>query len=850
MQNVKEKLTFFCDHCDFVSTSKAHLKKHSISHSTDLQTCGECSQQYASAKGLAQHMGKSHKAEKKECDEKEEIDPNDQVSSISVEQEQDGGNHKKKKGSKKSKKGQSIKNNKQELISQEDGGLSVIKSSRPIHKARKISVFDFWSDGDDELKLMWLEEMGRGITRTTSHEPPCHCRECQPCPHACCENMAVRTGLCCDPTTLGRCLQPYQTECYAPCCHPSVQLRDDYRWVGGELSKVERVKLLNPLEGESQLGNEVLEEYKQVNNIDNNQNNEESAPEEESTGQESFTDESYVPQIYSDQLISKYLDAKLGKVVPKSDFPMRNEFFKIYKDSSLPRGCRIVHKKTLESSRIEFSYRSKCGKFFDTRAGLLSFVANSESSKLDKNANTDLETSSKMFAEGLYQVVKHREGVKKDMMKCVQSYLREDEYAPLENDEPPKFNEKTRPIVLSEADSHDNIRQVRNKSAKINDGNSKMSRSHMNDKIVSQSHHSRTDVYPNLPNPYYEKKSQFLSKVKSKGVVKTVFCEECKETLSLGDNITKHIVVTHPGIEMRSCKICRNRLMNTKSFIKHNKEFHAEEGSTNEGVDVKGILHHNSSNSTVAETSASISSPDQVLSEIGSNIVSVSGNAATTSSVVSNDTFETLDEIENFVKSSARSPHPSKTTISKSNGKSTTPGKKKLPVMSSLHFSNSTPSPIRVSNQKTKKGLVHEGKQVKRARSLDVGLTSSTKKRLRKSLAESLADSEVPLKDTDPEHPTSSVNLRKKGRKNSKKTPMDNLIKSSKYKFILDTTRTINDIVEGEVLVTQSAKPECYFRIGSKHQLAINSLRKIGRDLKVKKPQQRIQSQKNPIHMS
>ena len=125
---------------------------------------------------------------------------------------------------------------------------------------------------------------------------------------------------------------------------------------------------------------------------------------------------------------------------------------------------------------------------------------------------------------------------------------------------------------------------------------------------------------------------------------------------------------------------------------------------------------------------------------------------------------------------------------------------------------------------------------MKRAKSLD-NVVTSTKKRLRKSLAESLADSEVPLKDTDPEHPTSSVNLRQKGRGNAKKTPIDNLIKSTKYKFILDTTRTINDVVEGEVLITQSAKPECYFRIGCKRQFAINSLRKVGKDLKGKKPQ-------------
>ena len=152
--------------------------------------------------------------------------------------------------------------------------------------------------------------------------------------------------------------------------------------------------------------------------------------------------------------------------------------------------------------------------------------------------------------------------------------------------------------------------------------------------------------------------------------------------------------------------------------------------------------------------------------------------------------------------------------------------------MPSLPVSISSPSPIRLSNQNSKKGLVKEGKQAKRTRSLDIGVIPSTKKRLRQSFAESLADAEVPLKDTDPEHPTSSFNLRKKGRKKAKKTPMDNLIKSTKNKYVLDTNRTINDVVGGEVLITQSVKQECYFRIGGNtSQLTSNSFpRKVGKD--------------------
>ena len=118
----------------------------------------------------------------------------------------------------------------------------------PVHQVAKASPLDFWSHGEDDFKLLWLEEMV-----STSCSPGCHCRVCQPCTKPCCENSAVRTGRCCDPSTLGSCLQPYQAQCFAPCCHHSVQLRDNFRWVGGNLVEgVGRLDLVNPLEEDVQ----------------------------------------------------------------------------------------------------------------------------------------------------------------------------------------------------------------------------------------------------------------------------------------------------------------------------------------------------------------------------------------------------------------------------------------------------------------------------------------------------------------------------------------------------------------------------------------------------------------------
>ena len=58
---MKDKAIFPCDSCEHVSNSKASMKKHSISHSKDLQTCSECDQQFATSKGLLLHKARLHK---------------------------------------------------------------------------------------------------------------------------------------------------------------------------------------------------------------------------------------------------------------------------------------------------------------------------------------------------------------------------------------------------------------------------------------------------------------------------------------------------------------------------------------------------------------------------------------------------------------------------------------------------------------------------------------------------------------------------------------------------------------------------------------------------------------------
>ena len=81
-------------------------------------------------------------------------------------------------------------------------------SLKPKPKARRTQ-----NDADDAVS-------DKTDSRQTSSLPPapaprmfsipCHCPECLPCTEECCDNPAVRSGACCDPETLGHCLQPFQ----------------------------------------------------------------------------------------------------------------------------------------------------------------------------------------------------------------------------------------------------------------------------------------------------------------------------------------------------------------------------------------------------------------------------------------------------------------------------------------------------------------------------------------------------------------------------------------------------------------------------------------------------------------
>ena len=169
--------------------------------------------------------------------------------------------------------------------------------------------------------------------------------------------------------------------------------------------------LVNPFEKECDFGNEVLKVALQMKDEEFVDNTMIDMINEDASECSKYPGEDYVPQAFTNQVIAKYLDAKLGKAIPKIN--VDKSYFKFYKDSTLSVGCRIVHKKIEGSGNFEVYFRSKCGRFFDSRSELNSFVVNcEEAARREDNkrlinkkisCGESLTAKSKEFAENLYK---------------------------------------------------------------------------------------------------------------------------------------------------------------------------------------------------------------------------------------------------------------------------------------------------------------------------------------------------------------------------------------------------------------------------------------------------------------
>ena len=78
-------------------------------------------------------------------------------------------------------------------------------SLKPKAKSRKLKP-----QKKDEAVVLDQTDSRLSSSAPRRFSVPCHCAHCLPCTELCCENPAVRSGRCCDPETLGHCLQPLQ----------------------------------------------------------------------------------------------------------------------------------------------------------------------------------------------------------------------------------------------------------------------------------------------------------------------------------------------------------------------------------------------------------------------------------------------------------------------------------------------------------------------------------------------------------------------------------------------------------------------------------------------------------------
>ena len=200
--------------------------------------------------------------------------------------------------------------------------------------------------------------------------PSCHCTRCLPCFSSCCHNLAVRRGLCCQLDTLGRCLQPTESQCAAPCCYHSVAVHSDFKIIGNKLENREVIQFVKPF---TDCFTEDLTEAEQILANNGNFGNE--------AGNRIFAeslDEDDESQEFLFDAITDFLleDETTGssKYIKEESYlePRQNTFqMKYLSPSTLPTGCSILHSRT--GGKLQLEFMASGGAVFQSLPGLLSY---------------------------------------------------------------------------------------------------------------------------------------------------------------------------------------------------------------------------------------------------------------------------------------------------------------------------------------------------------------------------------------------------------------------------------------------------------------------------------------------
>ena len=404
-----------CDQedCHFITRSKLQRKEHSLSHSKDKQTCELCSKDFASLRSLKVHEGRIHSKKKNvesseaesvpeiDQDQKEDFAEASKPPNLNVSSEkplihsakanetiEDKAKNKQNSLTPKVELKQRKRKPKLSLLVKadsplfkENGGKEAIKEG-PSEVLRQKILDSTEHDVDPSCGTVTGEKKVEKNTLAI----PCHCVKCLPCTSLCCDNPPVRSGRCCDPSTLGQCLQPYQVtilqtghyklshyisqpQCYAPCCHPTVSLRQQFRYVGGSVHYQEPWLLTHPVlltdeerdETEAQIYENARSRADQLGltltYFDLDEDISDIEDQEDESGLLEFSSSDDVETEQEDEL-----DSQQG----------RSYSYKLPGPNPLLSCSKVFH--SYRNNKLVVLFRSSCGRYFGSQEKLVSFL--------------------------------------------------------------------------------------------------------------------------------------------------------------------------------------------------------------------------------------------------------------------------------------------------------------------------------------------------------------------------------------------------------------------------------------------------------------------------------------------
>ena len=379
---------------------------------------------------------------------------------------------------------------------------------------------------------------------------------------------------------------------------------------------------------------------------------------------------------------------------------------KFYKDSSLPPGCRIVHK--LRCGKLTVFYRSGDGKMFSKRENLL--------------ANVNNEAVISPASETLLS------NIRTPAANIINSIFNNNHDKTLDDD---VDNENTSEGSIQEFFGFEPERMESNSSS-------------VQPPECSTPVIPITPIAPIIPiTPMFKQLEDLADEVAPSTAAtsgsEVAKCQPCNLEFPAAD-IPIHLAQTHggekAGTKPRSCTICRNNvLMKVHVLQKHRKDQHPNNVTHNKGRPKKD-----------PSTPVNMSTPKSQ-SKAGkvSTPRSIPSKAKVEEDVFNNETLnssaEDIEKIGDFLSKTA--PVPATKSKSKRG-----PNKTK----------NKGPNPVGGATPK------------KKSRSRSLGGEKVLSRKVAKSPKVTPKGKSGPkklapvLSDNDPKHPTSSVNLRRKGR--------------------------------------------------------------------------------------